>query len=81
MIREDGCHGGSCNTVEVVERERSRSMRGMCAAVAVSDDIAARAEPTAVSAWLVYTRTRASMPRLSGDIRAGPFDLPREERT
>jgi len=69
---------GEAALVEEVERERCW-MKGIWAAVTVSDEIAARAEPTAVSAWLVYTRTRASMPRLRSDIRAGSFDLSREE--
>ena len=71
---------GEAALVEEVERERCW-MGGIWAAVTVSDEIAVRAEPTAVSAWLVYTRTRASMPRLRSDIKAGSFGLSREERT
>jgi hypothetical protein len=44
MIWEDGRHGEHCNTVEEVERERSRWMRGLWAAVAVSDEITARSK-------------------------------------
>jgi hypothetical protein len=75
MIREDGCHGERCNTVEEVERERSRWMRGSWAAVAVFEKSRPGSEPIAASAGLVYGEPRPSVPRPMSDIRAMPFDF------